>query len=64
MVLYHDGSHNQFMNIYQDESKKQKINLPPTEDENLQQFFNVHRQIFGVKDNQALFFHYLSGLCN
>ena len=33
MVLDHDGSHNQLMDVYQDESKKQWINLPPKEDE-------------------------------
>ena len=55
MVLYHDGSHNQLMNVCQDESKKQWINLPPKEDEDLQQFINAHRQVFGVKHHQALF---------
>ena len=55
MVLYHDGSDNQLMNAYQDESKKQWINLPPKEDEDLQQFVNAHRQVFGVKHHQALF---------
>ena len=43
MVLYHDGSHNQLINICQNESKKQWINLPPKEDEDLQQFINAHR---------------------
>ena len=43
------------MNIYQDESKKQWINLPPKEDEDLQQFINSHRQVCGVKYHQALF---------
>ena len=55
MVLYHDGSHNQLMNVCQNESKKQWINLPPKEDEDLQQYINAHRQVFGVKHHQAFF---------
>ena len=35
MVLYHDGSHNQLMNICEDKSKKQWINLLLKEDEDL-----------------------------
>ena len=55
MVLYHDGCHNQLMNVCQDKSNKQWINLPPKEDDDLQQFLNVHSQVFGVERHQALF---------
>ena len=55
MVLYHDDSHNQLVDVCQDESKKQWMNIPPKEDEDLQQFINAHRQVFGVKHHQALF---------
>ena len=34
MVLYH-GSHNPLMNICENESKKQWINLPPQENKDL-----------------------------
>ena len=55
MVLYHDGSHNQLMNVCQDESKKQWNYSPSKEDEDLHQFINAYRQIFGIKTFQALF---------
>ena len=43
MVSYNGGSHNQLMTICPDESKKQWINLPPKEDEGLEQFINSHK---------------------
>ena len=52
MVLYHNGCHNQLMNIY--ESKKQWIISPPKEDKDLQEFINSHRQVFGDRHHQAL----------
>ena len=55
MVLCHDGSHIQLINVCKDESKKQWNNLPPKEDEDLQQFIALHRQVFDVKHQQALF---------
>ena len=55
MVFYHDGSHNQLMNVCQDETTKHWINLPPKDDEDSQQLINVHRQVFGVKHHKALF---------
>ena len=55
MVLYHDGSHNQLTNVCQDESKKQWNNLPPKQDEDLQQFIKAYRQDFGINYHHALF---------
>ena len=55
MDLYHDASHYQLINVCQDESQKQWINIPPKQDEDLQQFINAHRQVFGVKHHQAIF---------
>ena len=54
MDLYHDASHYQLINVCQDESQKQWINIPPKQDEDLQQFINAHRQVFGVKHHQVL----------
>ena len=36
-------------------NKKQWINLPPQEDEDSQQFINLHKQSFDVKVHKALF---------
>ena len=59
IVLYHECGHNQLMNVYEDESKKQWINLPPQEDKDLQQFINLYRLVFGVKYSSSTFWHEL-----
>ena len=41
--------------ICQDKTKKQWINLPPKDDEDLQQFISAQRQVFIVKHHQVLF---------
>ena len=49
MVLYYDGNHNQLINTYQDEFKKQWLNLPPQEDKDLQHSL-IHIDKFLVLD--------------
>ena len=54
-MLYHDGSHNQLMNVCQNKLKKQWINLHPKEDEDLQQFSNAYKQIFNDKPSRTFY---------
>ena len=43
------------MNVCENGSKKQLIKVPAQEDEDLQEFINLYRQVFGVNYHQALF---------
>ena len=59
MVLYHDGIQNELLNICDSSSKAQRMNLPPEEKINFDQFINTHWNIFCVQYNKSLFLVFL-----
>ena len=55
MVLYHDGKHNELLNICDNSSKIQRMDLPPEEKTDFDLFIKTHWNIFGNQDNKSLF---------
>ena len=55
MVLYHDGKHNELLNICDNSSKTQRMDLPPEEKTDVDHFIKTHRNAFSVEDNKSLF---------
>ena len=54
MLLYHYGKHNELLNICDNSSRIQCINLPPGEKTDFDQFINTHQNIFGVQCHKSL----------
>ena len=54
MVLYHDGKHNELLNIC-DNSSTQRMDLPPEEKADVDHFIKTHWNAFSVQHNKSLF---------
>ena len=55
MALYHDGKHNESLNICDKSSKIKRMYLPLEEKTDFNQFVNIHCNIFGMKYHKSLF---------
>ena len=55
MVLFHDVKHNELLNICDNSSKTQRMDLPPEEKTDVDHFIKTHRNVFSVQDNKSLF---------
>ena len=55
MVLYHDGKNNELLNICDNSSKAQRMDLPPEEKTDVDHFIKTHWNAFSVQDNILLF---------
>ena len=55
MVLYHDGKHNKLLNIFDNSSITQHMNLPPKEKTYFDHFIKTHQNALSVQDNKSLF---------
>ena len=55
MVLYHDGKHDKLLNICDNSSQAQHLQLPPKEKIDFDHFIKTHWNVFGVQDNESLF---------
>ena len=55
IVLFHDGKHNELLNIYDNSSQTQRMDLPPEEKTDFDHFIKTHWNVFRVQNNQSLF---------
>ena len=55
MVVYHDGKHNELLNICNNSSQTLRIALPPEEKTDFDHFIKTHRNVFDVQHHKSLF---------
>ena len=55
MVLFHVGKHNELLNICDNSSETQRMDLPPEEKTDFHHFKKTHLNVISTQDNKSLF---------
>ena len=55
MVLFHDCTYNELLNICDNSFKTQCMDLPPEEKTDFDDFIKPHWNVFSVQENKSLF---------